>query len=152
LALAQKVIQRVHNAGLPADLIPESITSITIASDGDAENTLRSAVLEFMDTVRGTEKAIAAGRRGDDIPEELDVTPLGVVTEEEWRVYWPPVPGESMTEESVEELNADEPEASTDESATEAEQPAADPADPAVVAVEEAAVDGEGDRSRTEPQ
>ncbi|BBY05368.1 nucleoside triphosphate pyrophosphohydrolase [Mycobacterium noviomagense] len=133
LALAQKVIQRVYNAGLPADLIPESITSIAVAADGDAENALRSAVLEFMDTVRDTEKAIAAGRRGDDIPEELDVTPLGVVTEEEWRAYWPPVPGESMIEESV-------------------EQPAADPPDPAAVAVEEAAVDGEGDRSGTEPQ
>ena len=42
-----------------------------------------------MDTVRRTEHAIAAGRRGEDVPEELDVAPLGEVTEEEWRVYWP---------------------------------------------------------------
>ncbi|HZU49054.1 MAG TPA: nucleoside triphosphate pyrophosphohydrolase, partial [Mycobacterium sp.] len=174
LALAQKVIQRVHNAGLPADLIPESITSITVTADSDAENALRSAVLEFMDTVRDTEKAIAACRRGDDIPEELDVTPLGVVTEEEWRAYWPPVPGEPIIEESAEELTAspDEPaaepagavevesdeaaepeaEASTDQSATEDEQPAADPPQPAAVAVEEAVGDGQGDQSGTEPQ
>ncbi|MDA3642029.1 nucleoside triphosphate pyrophosphohydrolase [Mycobacterium xenopi] len=89
LSLAQKVIQRVHKAGLPEDLIPQSITSVAVTADGDAENTLRTAVLEFMDTVRETEKAIAAGRRGDDVPEELDATPLGVVTEEEWRAYWP---------------------------------------------------------------
>ena len=31
LALAQKVIQRVDRAGLPADLIPEAITSVTVA-------------------------------------------------------------------------------------------------------------------------
>jgi XTP/dITP diphosphohydrolase len=169
LALAQKVIQRVHNAGLPADLIPESITSITVTPDDDAENALRSAVLAFMDNVRETEKAIAAGRRGDDIPEELDVAPLGVVTEEEWRAYWPPLPGESIVEEPAEELTAGpdepaaepaesvaevqsdegaEPKTSTDESATEAEQPP----DPAAVAVEEAAVDGQADRPDTEPQ
>jgi XTP/dITP diphosphohydrolase len=169
LALAQKVIQRVHNAGLPADLIPESITSITVTADDDAENSLRSAVLEFMDTVRDTEKAIATGRRGDDIPEELDVTPLGVVTEEEWRAYWPPELGEPTIEEQAEELTAApdepasesiaevqsdegaEPATSTDESATEAEQLAADPPETASVAVEEASVDGRGDQSGTEP-
>jgi XTP/dITP diphosphohydrolase len=171
LALAQKVIQRVRNAGLPADLIPESITSITVTADDDAENALRTAVLEFMDNVRETEKAIAAGRRGDDIPEELDVTPLGVVTEEEWRAYWPPLPGESIIEEpeeptvpadeaaaepaesddgeSIAEIHTDEgaePETSTDETAIEAEQP------PDTAAVEEAAVDGQGDQPGTDPQ
>ena len=53
---------------------------------------MRSAVLEFMDTVRTVEHAIAAGRRGEDVPEELDVASLGVVTEEEWRAYWPVEP------------------------------------------------------------
>ena len=89
LALAQKVIARVSQAGLPADLIPAALTSVTVSADVDAENALRTAVLEFMDTVRHAEKAVAAARRGDDVPEELDVAALGVITEEEWRAYWP---------------------------------------------------------------
>lgn len=89
LALAQKVIERVSAAGLPADLIPESMTSVSVAAHFDAENALRSSVLEFMDTVRRVEHAIAAGRRGEDVPEELDVAQLGQVTEDEWRAYWP---------------------------------------------------------------
>jgi XTP/dITP diphosphohydrolase len=91
LALAQKVLERVAAAGLPADLIPDTITSVTVSVDSDAENALRSAVLEFMDTVRRVEHAIAAGRRGEDVPEELDGSTLGVISEEEWRDYWPPV-------------------------------------------------------------
>lgn len=91
LALAQKVIQRVDRAGLPADLLPEAITSVTVTLDGDAENGLRTAVLKFMDTVRSAEKAVAAGRRGHDIPDALDLAPLDAVTEEEWRAYWPQV-------------------------------------------------------------
>jgi XTP/dITP diphosphohydrolase len=89
LSLAQKVIERVSAAGLPTDLIPEEITSISVAAHVDSENSLRSSVLEFMDTVRRTEQAIAAGRRGEDVPEELDMAPLGQVTEDEWRAYWP---------------------------------------------------------------
>ncbi|MET0756517.1 MAG: nucleoside triphosphate pyrophosphohydrolase [Mycobacterium sp.] len=89
LALAQKVIARVSQAGLPADLIPAALTSVTVSADVDAENALRTVVLEFMDTVRHAEKAIAAARRGDDVSEELDVAALGVITEEEWRAYWP---------------------------------------------------------------
>ncbi len=91
LALAQKVIQRVDRAGLPADLIPEGITSVPVTLDGDAENALRTAVLEFMDIVRSTEKAVAAGRRRRDVSAELDVAPLGVVSEDEWRAHWPQV-------------------------------------------------------------
>lgn len=90
LALTQKVIHRVVRAGLPADLIPEAITSITITADVDAENGLRTAVLEFMDVVRSAERAVAAARRGEDVPAELDVAPVGVITEEEWRAHWPP--------------------------------------------------------------
>jgi XTP/dITP diphosphohydrolase len=36
------------------------------------------------------ERAIAATRRGDTVPEELDVAQLGEVSEEEWREHWPP--------------------------------------------------------------
>ncbi len=97
LALAQKVIGRGSQAGLPADLIPTALTSVAVSAEVDAENALRTAVLEFMETVRRVEKAIAAGRRGDDVPEELDVAALGVITEEEWRAYWP---SEAETEPS----------------------------------------------------
>lgn len=89
LALAQKVLQRAHAAGLPADLIPAEITSVTVRSDVDAESFLRTAVLEFVDTVRAVERSIAATRRGDSVPEEFDVAPLGEVTEDEWREHWP---------------------------------------------------------------
>src|SRR4029077_17895586 len=89
LALAQKVIQRAEKAGLPADLIPAGITSISVSAYIDAESALRTAVLEFVDTVHSVEKAIAATRRGDSVPEELDVAPLGEVTEEEWCEPWP---------------------------------------------------------------
>jgi XTP/dITP diphosphohydrolase len=90
LALAQKVIERVTAAGLPADLLPDAITSVSVAAHVDAENTLRSEVLEFMDTVRRVEQAIAASRRGEDVPEELDVATLGEITEDEWRAHWTP--------------------------------------------------------------
>ena len=89
LALAQKVIDRVNQSGLPADLIPAAMTSVAVSLDGDAENDLRTAVLEFMDIVRTVERAIAADRRGEDVPEELDIASLGVITEEEWRAFWP---------------------------------------------------------------
>jgi XTP/dITP diphosphohydrolase len=100
LALAQKVIERVTAAGLPVDLIPDTITSVTVSADSDAENALRSAVLEFMDTVRRVEHTIAAGRRGEDVPEELDVATLGDISEDEWRAYWPPVDLEDTPDEA----------------------------------------------------
>ena len=105
LALAQKVIDRVSQSGLPADLIPAAITSVAVSTDGDAENELRTAVLEFMDTVRTVEKAIAADRRGEDVPEELDIASLGVITEEEWRAFWP----SADEPEPVDPVEEDEP-------------------------------------------
>jgi nucleoside triphosphate diphosphatase len=89
LALAQKVLARADKAGLPADLIPTAITSVSVSADTDAESALRTAVLEFVDTVRSVETAIAAARRGDSVAEALDVAPLGDVTEKEWREHWP---------------------------------------------------------------
>lgn len=91
LALAQKVIERVSAAGLPADLIPAAITSVSVSVGSDAEHTVRSAVLDFMAAVRRAEHAIAASRRGLDVPEELDATSLGKVTEADWRTHWPSV-------------------------------------------------------------
>jgi XTP/dITP diphosphohydrolase len=106
LALAQKVIQRVDKAGLPADLIPAEITSISVSADIDAENSLRTAILEFADTVRDVERAIAATRRGDGVPEELDVASLGEVTEEEWRTHWSPE--QPIVDESVDDTVSDD--------------------------------------------
>jgi XTP/dITP diphosphohydrolase len=113
LALAQKVLERVAAAGLPADLIPDTITSVTVAVESDAENVLRSAVLEFMDTVRRVEHAIAAGRRGEDVPEELDVATLGDISEDEWRAYWAPVVVED-TEPESDEAQAEDTEPAPD--------------------------------------
>ncbi|WP_059017058.1 nucleoside triphosphate pyrophosphohydrolase [Mycobacterium sp. M26] len=84
LLLAQKVIARVQNAGLPADLIPESITTVTVSADCDAENELRTTVLEFMDTVRSAERAIAAARG------EIGGA-ASAPTEGQWRAHWPTV-------------------------------------------------------------
>ena len=115
LALAQKVIQRAEKAGLPADLIPTEITSISVSANVDAESALRTAVLEFVDTVRVVERAIAATRRGDSVPEELDVASLGDVTEEEWREHWPSgesavdaaAPGPAAADEATTEADAE---------------------------------------------
>ena len=132
LALAHKVIQRVTRAGLPADLIPSEITSITVTADVDAENVLRTAVLEFMDNVRGAEQLIAADRRGEDVPAELDVAPVGAITEEEWRAYWLPVVEVLADTDEVDELGepeaesqdvVDETEDGVDETEGEAAQP-----------------------------
>ncbi|BBZ22100.1 nucleoside triphosphate pyrophosphohydrolase [Mycolicibacter hiberniae] len=75
LALAGKVLQRLARAGVPADLIPEAVTTVTVAAGVDAENDLRTAVLELMDAVRVAERAI-----------------IGEPTEQQWRAHWPAEP------------------------------------------------------------
>ncbi len=163
LALAHKVVQRVILAGLPADLIPAEITTITVTANIDAENTLRTAVLEFIDTVRGAEKAIAADRRGEDVPAELDVAPLGAITEEEWRAHWLPAVEALADEDEVDEPEAledtaDEPADEADDQPAEAsEEPEgeADTADGEVTtgASAEEDEDSSDDQSKaTEPQ
>lgn len=95
--------------------MPAEITSITVSSDVDAESFLRTAVLEFVDTVRAVERSIAATRRGDSVPEELDVVPLGEVSEEEWRAHWPSdvavdiEPDESDEADESDDSDDDEP-------------------------------------------
>jgi XTP/dITP diphosphohydrolase len=89
LALAQKVLARATAAGLPADLIPASLTTVPVSAELDAENILRSDVLEFMDTVRRVERAVAAARVGEDASDGLDSAPPTRITEEEWRAHWP---------------------------------------------------------------
>ena len=83
---------------------------MTVSVESDAENRLRSAVLEFMDVVRRVEHAIAAGRRGDDVPEELDIATLGDISEEEWRDYWPSGDTEPAPDRIPEPTPADVPE------------------------------------------
>jgi len=82
LALAQKVIERVGNAGFPVDLLPAAITTVAVYPGGDAEVELRSAVLGFMDAVRATEKAVGAARGG------FGEGPRIAISDEEWRWYW----------------------------------------------------------------
>ncbi|UJL28908.1 nucleoside triphosphate pyrophosphohydrolase [Mycolicibacterium vanbaalenii] len=89
LALAQKVLARAETGGVPHDLIPAAITSVAVSADIDAENALRSAVLEFMADVRDAERAATAARRGADVAEELDDAPHGVISADEWRAHWP---------------------------------------------------------------
>jgi XTP/dITP diphosphohydrolase len=83
LALAQKVIARVAANGLPDDLIPVALRTVALDDDHDAENELRTAVLEFADVVRLVEEAIAAARTTSGDPEQRPVTA------EEWRAHWP---------------------------------------------------------------
>jgi len=106
LALAHKVVQRITRAGFPVDLIPPDITSITVESDVDAEITLRTAVLEFMETLRCAEEAITWKRRTADVPAEIDVAAVGTISEQEWRACWPPV---DAAEGELEPVSADEP-------------------------------------------
>jgi XTP/dITP diphosphohydrolase len=80
LALAQKVIARAIANGMPAELIPETVTSVVLDADRDTENELRTAVLEFMDAVRSAERAIAVHRTS----AEMD----SPVTADEWRRVW----------------------------------------------------------------
>lgn len=82
MALAQKVIDRVTAAGLPADRIPVEMASVSVIAGGDAENALRAIVLQFMEDVRLAEQAIAAARAGS--PEAG-----GPVTVGDWRAHWP---------------------------------------------------------------
>jgi len=89
LALAQKVLARAEGAGLPAELVPDTITWVTVTADFDAENALRTAILEFMADVRVAERAAAAARRGDEVAEELDDAPHAVISADEWLAHWP---------------------------------------------------------------
>ena len=85
LALAQKVIDRVTAAGLPADLMPEGLTTIGATYGSDPENAVRAQALDFVDVVRSVEQSILASRGGSD----LEAAQLGAVTAEEWRAHWP---------------------------------------------------------------
>ncbi|HPY23989.1 MAG: nucleoside triphosphate diphosphatase [Actinomycetota bacterium] len=82
LALAQKVIARATGAGVPPDLIPAAVTTVTVGAEVDAENGLRSAVLTFMDAVRAAEQALTAERAGSLRSDSISGGPI---TADEWR-------------------------------------------------------------------
>lgn len=72
LALAEKVLQRAVDAGIPPDLFPETLRHVTLRPQGNAELELRAAVLDFIETIEITEQKI--GRTTTD-PEK-------------WRAAW----------------------------------------------------------------
>ncbi len=101
LALAQKVIARAQQAGLPAELIPSSMLTVSVGADIDAENTLRSEVLAFMDDVRAAEKTVAGQRRA-----EIDGASAAAISADEWRAAWPTEVADDI---DIGELKAVEP-------------------------------------------
>jgi XTP/dITP diphosphohydrolase len=83
LALAQKVLDRARRAGIPGDLVPDGMRTITLSEGVDAETHLRAAVLEFMDDVRAAEQTLTAMR-----VEAVD-GPAESIGDEQWRAAWP---------------------------------------------------------------
>ncbi len=63
LALAAKVVARARGAGVPADLIPAAITTVTVDARGGAEQRLRAEALAFARRVRAAEQYMRAARR-----------------------------------------------------------------------------------------
>ena len=60
IPMVERIVRWLATAGiddivLNLHALPDTITSVTVAAGSDAENALRSAVLEFMDTVRQAE-------------------------------------------------------------------------------------------------
>lgn len=81
LALAQKVVDRVTAAGVPEDLLPAGLLCISVRAGADAENDLRTTVLDFMDAVRRAGAAAVAGRGGSG-------DAATAISAAEWRQYW----------------------------------------------------------------
>jgi XTP/dITP diphosphohydrolase len=78
LALAEKIRSRSLKAGLPEDLVPESLRVIRLGGPGNAEERLRKAALGFAARIRAAEDAAEAvtGARA----------PLSAAA---WRAHWP---------------------------------------------------------------
>ena len=155
LALTQKVFERVTAAGLPVDLLPEGLASIGLALGGDAENALRTEALDFMDTVREVERAILAGRRDPEVPEEFDDATLGVVTEEEWRAHWPTQDVTADPIDAPEQVEAERdsgPEVDAEPAPDDAEPDDAEPVEPAPDEAEPDDAEPVDQENRVEPQ
>ncbi|WP_420749521.1 MazG family protein [Rhodococcus sp. O3] len=78
LALAEKVVTRSAEAGLPDDLVPASLGTVGIGGESSAEHRLRKAVMEFAGCIREAENT-AEANRGERKPLSPD----------DWRRYWP---------------------------------------------------------------
>ena len=90
LALAQKVIQRSTRAGLPVDLIPTEITSISVTADVDAENALAHSSIG----VHGHGPRCREGDRrqraaGTTFQRSLMWRRSARSPRSEWRAHWP---------------------------------------------------------------
>ncbi|MGY4099712.1 MazG family protein [Nocardia sp. R16R-3T] len=78
LALAEKIRSRGLRAGLPEDLIPDTLRTVLLGGEGSAEERLRKAALSFAAQIRATEDAAEAARG-----ERAPLSPA------DWRKYWP---------------------------------------------------------------
>lgn len=83
LALARQVLTRAARAGIPADLFPPQLTTISIIDERDPENSLRDAVLDFADSVGAAEAAVVAA---GPVPGAVSAPPFSA---EQWRAHWP---------------------------------------------------------------
>lgn len=104
LALAQKVISRAQQAGVPAELLPSGMLAVSLSPDIDAENTLRTAVLAFMDDLRSAEKAVAAARGVSAVDPQM-----GPISDHEWRAAWPAEVADDVAEDELIPVEADTP-------------------------------------------
>lgn len=78
LALAEKVRSRSARAGLPDDLVPETLRIVHLGEPESAEERLRKATLAFAADIRAAEDS-AESARGERLP----------LSPEDWRTYWP---------------------------------------------------------------
>ncbi|MBJ8340478.1 MazG family protein [Antrihabitans sp. YC3-6] len=78
LALAEKVRSRSAKAGLPDDLVPETLKRVEIGLYGSAEEELRKAVLAFVADIRAAEDA-AEAERGE----------RRALFAKQWHRFWP---------------------------------------------------------------
>ncbi|MEV2219232.1 MazG family protein [Nocardia vinacea] len=77
LALAEKIRSRSLKAGLPEDLIPDTLRTVHLGGEDSAEESLRKAALSFASEIRATEDAAEAAR-GERVP----------LSAADWRKYW----------------------------------------------------------------
>ncbi|TCJ99956.1 MazG family protein [Nocardia alba] len=78
LALAEKIRTRGAAAGLPADLVPDTLRVVELGGPDSAEERLRTASIDFAAAIRAAEDA-AEAERGARLP-------LGV---DDWHAFWP---------------------------------------------------------------
>lgn len=78
LALAEKIRTRSAAAGLPADLVPDSLRVVELGGPDSAEERLRTASIDFATAIRSAEDA-AEAERGTRSP----------LTSQDWHTFWP---------------------------------------------------------------